>query len=94
MYIEKETKKYKEEVEQVGGNTDDLDGDANLSTQALSSKIKALPELRKRKKVLDMHTAIATSLLNSIVNRQLDSFISIEESIGKMVFYIMIVAYR
>ena len=86
MFIEKETKSYKEEVEAVGGASDDPDtNDASMSTQALSSKIQALPELRRRKKVLDMHTAIATFLLNNIVQRQLDSFIKMEESIGKLV---------
>jgi tellurite resistance protein len=54
------------------------------STQALSSTMQKLPELRRKQKVLDMHTVLATNLLNTIVDRQLDSFISMEESIAKL----------
>ena len=57
----------------------------SAETENLSSTIAQLPELRAKQKVLDMHTVIATTLLNTIVARQLDSFITMEESIGKMV---------
>jgi sec1 family domain-containing protein 1 len=55
-----------------------------MITQQLSTTIDQLPELRMKQKILDMHTVLATHLLNTIVKRQLDSFISMEESINKM----------
>jgi hypothetical protein len=86
VYIDKKTKSYKEDVEAVGGSTDDpLLNDPQLSSQVLSSKIQAVPEFRRREKILNMHTAIATFLLNKIVERQLDSFIKMEASISKLV---------
>ncbi|KAI8900670.1 Sec1-like protein [Globomyces pollinis-pini] len=84
MYIDTETKSYQAQVNSVGAADSQDPNDLNLSTQQLSSTIAQIPELRMKKKILDMHTVIATSLLNSIVQRQLDSFISMEESINKL----------
>jgi hypothetical protein len=85
MFIDIETKQYKDLVNSVGNSAmEDDPNSITYSTQQLSDTLQKLPELRQRQKVLDMHTVLATSLLNSIVARQLDSFISMEESVGKL----------
>ena len=82
MDIEQETKNYEKTVNNVGKSND---GEADTGTEALSSAIQQLPELQQKKLVLDMHTALASSLLKSIVERELDQFISMEESITTLV---------
>ncbi|ORZ21153.1 Sec1-like protein [Absidia repens] len=57
--------------------------DMSSNTKILKSAIDALPELTARKATLDMHMNVATSLLNHIKDRQLDTFFQIEESITK-----------
>jgi hypothetical protein len=93
VYIDTETKNYKDIVNSVGSAAmEDAEAKYNFSdssslsysTQALSTTMQKLPELRQKQKVLDMHTVLATTLLNTIVSRQLDAFISMEESVGKL----------
>ena len=81
MDIEQETKSYEKTVNNVGIK----DGVADVGTEALNSAIQALPELQQKKLVLDMHTALASSLLKSIVERELDQYITMEESITTIV---------
>ncbi|KAI8074947.1 Sec1-like protein [Gongronella butleri] len=57
--------------------------DMSSNTKILKSAIGALPELTARKATLDMHMNVATSLLNHIKDRQLDTFFQIEENIAR-----------
>ncbi|KAJ3258072.1 Vesicle trafficking between the ER and Golgi [Boothiomyces macroporosus] len=83
--IDEETKSYHEQVNRMGADATTSDpNDFSATTGSLASTMQKLPELRMRQKVLDMHTVAATSLLNSIMQRQLDSFIKMEESVGKL----------
>jgi hypothetical protein len=84
VFIEEETKNYEKAVNEVGGNPDDIAA-SNIGTESLTAAIERLPELQMRKKVLDMHTSIASTLLRAIVDRNLDAFISMEESISNQV---------
>ena len=43
--------------------------------------ISSLPELTEMKRLLDMHTTIATSLLDQIKKRKLDIFFETEEKL-------------
>jgi hypothetical protein len=57
-----------------------------LTTQpddgTLSSAMTALPRVTEMKKIVDMHTTIATSLLNEIKARKTDKFVEIENDLN------------
>ncbi|XP_072938521.1 protein sly1 homolog [Epargyreus clarus] len=64
----------------------DADSDVALSmvndnTQRLTSAVNSLPQLMEKKRLIDMHTTIATAILNAIKSRRLDSFFELEEKI-------------
>eukprot|EP00842_Homolaphlyctis_polyrhiza_P004965 jgi/Hompol1/546/HPOL_005000-RA len=88
--IDAEISKYREEVESVtrtrGVNSlEEIDpNEFSSNAKNLTSAIKQLPELTQRKKTLDMHMNIATSLFKQIQERQLDVFYSMEESLAKL----------
>ncbi|PRP74428.1 hypothetical protein PROFUN_06557 [Planoprotostelium fungivorum] len=50
-------------------------------TKDLGSFVNTIPQLREKKRVMDVHTNIATSLLRSIESRNLDAYYSVEQSI-------------
>lgn len=65
-----------------------LDGESDLAlsmvsdnTQRLTSAVNSLPQLMEMKRLIDMHTTIATAILNAIKSRRLDSFFELEEKI-------------
>ncbi|XP_075974862.1 sec1 family domain containing Slh [Anticarsia gemmatalis] len=65
-----------------------LDGESDLAlsmvsdnTQRLTSAVNSLPQLMEKKRLIDMHTTIATAILNAIKSRRLDSFFELEEKI-------------
>lgn len=51
------------------------------NTARLTSAVNSLPQLLEMKRMIDMHTTIATGILNSIKSRRLDTFFEIEEKI-------------
>lgn len=51
------------------------------STKSMSEYVAALPEIEERTRVLDIHTKIATVLLQNIRDRQIDKFFAQEETI-------------
>lgn len=51
------------------------------TTAKLNSAVSSLPELLEKKKYIDMHTTIATSILDQIKDRKLDTFFELEEKI-------------
>lgn len=80
-------------VEEVGqrkkhheSRTSNLDNDADStqvmnSTKSMSAYVAALPEIEERTRVLDLHTKIGKTLLNTIRDRSIDRYFAEEESI-------------
>merc|ERR1719446_16679 len=58
---------------------------SNLSlsdnTAKLTSAVSSLPELLEKKRLIDMHCSLATSVLDCIKLRRLDVFFELEEKI-------------
>lgn len=53
----------------------------NDTTTRLTNAVNSLPQLMEKKRLIDMHTKIATNILNFIKQRRLDSFFELEEKI-------------
>ncbi|KAL1380225.1 hypothetical protein pipiens_001426 [Culex pipiens pipiens] len=53
----------------------------NDNTAKLTNAVNSLPQLMEKKRLIDMHTKIATNILNFIKSRRLDSFFELEEKI-------------
>ncbi|XP_055547937.1 protein sly1 homolog [Wyeomyia smithii] len=77
---EDEIKKLKSTMG-IDGETDVAFSMVNDNTARLTSAVNSLPQLMEKKRLIDMHTKIATSILNFIKTRRLDSFFELEEKI-------------
>lgn len=64
-----------------GGENDVALTMVNDNTTRLTNAVNSLPQLLELKRLIDMHTKIATNILNSIKARRLDSFFELEEKI-------------
>lgn len=53
----------------------------NDNTTRLTNAVNSLPQLMEKKRLIDMHTKIATNILNYIKSRRLDSFFEFEEKV-------------
>lgn len=49
--------------------------------QKLTSAVSSLPALLEKKRLIDMHTSLATAILDQIKLRKLDLFFELEEKI-------------
>ncbi|XP_058819076.1 protein sly1 homolog [Topomyia yanbarensis] len=77
---EDEIKKLKSTMG-IDGETDVAFSMVNDNTAKLTSAVNSLPQLMEKKRLIDMHTKIATAVLNFIKARRLDSFFELEEKI-------------
>lgn len=82
---EDEIKKLKTTMGMGDENDSDINDIAfsmvNDNTARLTNAVNSLPQLMEKKRLIDMHTKIATSILNYIKQRRLDSFFELEEKI-------------
>lgn len=79
---EEDVKKLKAAMGLEGDPTDTIASDALAdNTAKLTWAVSSLPELLERKRLLDMHTTLATALLEHIKNRKLDIYFELEERI-------------
>lgn len=56
-------------------------GEMTSGESGLTSAVSALPQVTEMKKTVDMHTTIATALLNAVKARQIDKFYGIEQDL-------------
>lgn len=77
---EDEVKKLKDSMG-LDGETDAALSMVSDNTAKLTSAVNSLPQLLDKKRLIDMHTTIATAILNCIKNRRLDTFFEFEEKI-------------
>ncbi|XP_055595052.1 protein sly1 homolog [Uranotaenia lowii] len=77
---EDEIKKLKSTMG-IDGESDVAFSMVNDNTAKLTSAVNSLPQLMEKKRLIDMHTKIATAILNCIKSRRLDSFFELEEKI-------------
>lgn len=77
---EDEIKKLKTSMG-MDGESDVAYSMVNDTTARLTNAINSLPQLMEKKRLIDQHTKIATSILNFIKSRRLDSYFEMEEKI-------------
>lgn len=77
---EEEIKKLKSSMG-MDGESDVAYSMVNDNTARLTNAVNSLPQLMEKKRLIDMHTKIATNILNFIKVRRLDSFFELEEKI-------------
>jgi len=81
---EEEIKSMKSELGLGGGEAEEnMLSNLSLSdnTAKLTSAVSSLPELLEKKRLIDMHCSLATSVLDCIKLRRLDVFFELEEKI-------------
>jgi hypothetical protein len=86
--VEAELGKYRASVEELnrrtGAGLDPAADPADLaasSTRSLTAAVSSLPELTERKRAIDKHTNVATTLLKAIKARGLDHLYATEEEL-------------
>lgn len=78
---EEEVKCLKAAMGLEGDNSDETISMLSDNTAKLTSAVSSLPELLEKKRLIDMHTTIATAILDHIKSRKLDVYFEIEEKI-------------
>lgn len=88
--IQEELESYRlseDEIKKLKSNMG-IDGESELvysmvndNTARLTNAVNSLPQLMEKKRLIDMHTKVATNILTFIKTRRLDSFFELEEKI-------------
>lgn len=88
--IQEELESYRSSEDEIKKlkTTMGIDGDSevafsmvNDTTARLTNAVNTLPQLMEKKRLIDMHTKLATNILNFIKTRRLDSLFELEEKI-------------
>ncbi|GLV32991.1 SLY-1 homologous [Carabus blaptoides fortunei] len=85
--IQEELEQYRcseEEVKKLKSSMGENDVALSMlsdNTARLTTAVNSLPQLLEKKRLIDMHTTIATGILNYIKTRKLDTFFEMEEKI-------------
>uniref|UniRef100_A0A0R3RUU6 Sec1 family domain-containing protein 1 n=1 Tax=Elaeophora elaphi TaxID=1147741 RepID=A0A0R3RUU6_9BILA len=89
--IQEEVEAYKNSEDEIkrlkhAMGMDDVESDETVSllsdaTAKLTSTVGSLPELLEKKRLIDLHTTVATAVLNEIKRRKLDVLFEAEEKI-------------
>ncbi|UYV60221.1 SCFD1 [Cordylochernes scorpioides] len=78
---EEEVKRLRSSMGLDGDNADEAVALVSDSTNKLTSAVSSLPELLEKKRLIDLHTTLATAVLDQIKARKLDVFFEVEEKI-------------
>lgn len=78
---EEEVKRLKSEMGLDGNVADEAISFLSDNTAKLTTAVSSLPELLEKKRLIDLHTTIATSILEYIKSRKLDIYFELEEKI-------------
>ncbi|CAG0889430.1 unnamed protein product [Cyprideis torosa] len=78
---EGEVKQLKAAMGLEGAESDEAISMLSDNTAKLTSAVTSLPELLERKRLIDLHTNVATAILEKIKERKLDIYFEIEEKI-------------
>ena len=92
--IQQELEEYRSKEEDIKRMKSDMGMDGNVNetdaalgmhlsdnTQRLTTAVSSLPALLEKKRLIDMHTSLATAMLDQIKLRKLDIFFELEEKI-------------
>ncbi|XP_018326803.1 protein sly1 homolog [Agrilus planipennis] len=88
--IQEELEQYKSSEDEVKKlkTSMGIDNESDLAismvsdnTARITSAVNSLPQLLEKKRLIDMHTTVATEILNFIKKRKLDTFFEFEEKI-------------
>lgn len=85
--VEIAMKKYRENIESINKRSLNSSGEAtdqlnsSMETSRLADAISSLPELSRQKETINTHTNIATTILNNINKRSLDTFFELESQL-------------
>jgi hypothetical protein len=79
--VDEQVKRYQEELNRIRRTDADALSEDQLSsfTADLSDAIEKIPELQRKKKCVDVHTNLASTLLKCLNERNIDAFFSVEE---------------
>uniref|UniRef100_A0A914UW23 Sec1 family domain-containing protein 1 n=1 Tax=Plectus sambesii TaxID=2011161 RepID=A0A914UW23_9BILA len=78
---EEEIKRIKHAMGLDGGESDEAISMISDATAKLTTTVSSLPELLERKRLIDLHTNVATAVLDHIKVRKLDQFFETEEKL-------------
>ncbi|CAH0560503.1 unnamed protein product [Brassicogethes aeneus] len=88
--IQEELEQYRSSEEEVKKlkSSMGIDGESDIAmsmvsdnTAKITNAVNSLPQLLEKKRLIDMHTSVATAILNYIKCRKLDTFFELEEKI-------------
>lgn len=89
--VENALQSYQKEVADLNRSAGSISGEpidpesatlkAGAKTSKLAAAISSIPELSKKKRTIDLHTNIATAILDQIKDRGLDGFFQVEEEL-------------
>ncbi|CAG0889362.1 unnamed protein product, partial [Darwinula stevensoni] len=65
----------------LDGESDEAISMISDNTAKLTSAVSSLPELLEKKRLIDLHTTVATAILDEIKGRKLDVYFEIEERV-------------
>jgi len=77
--VHEEIQNFNKKRSEMSGGGEDTDSTGAMN-KGLTDAINALPEMTEKKRSIDMHTNIATAMLNEVKARELDRYYEMEDN--------------